>query len=420
MIDFSNPHLQHPTSLAPARDFAPALSIYIDTDDTWSLQVTDAHVNITFTTADDVSVLYIGRSLEEVASEISASSTAVKAHAHAVIHALRADYLFYDPPDVTPDGGVVLRMRSHIVRYTEETRIHALKPYEDHRLNPWYPLVDRGNVVIHKDGVRFVYSIPEYQDQEWDPYYGAPFVRRIGERARFINPKTIQVPRRPLFWYRNNIAITINSQPVGMSIVNDVDIHNGVILLKADVAQDDSIFVDYTYREKRLVYKGVNLNPSMEHNPGIVDQAVLLYMRPTVSSVGQERTQTVFHKVSTTISGAISQIESTTEPALIIGAFQVRPNGAIEDVDVTDTRTRGGGVKDERLEGAVMRNSEVQSVADHARYDGFPFPAPMSGIMRLPTSVKDTLGEEYIDRVVARHLALGGNVLLEFTDDLEV
>lgn len=391
----------------------PCLAVYFDV--TASMVVNSSNIVITVGSST-YTFPYVGRTTEEIASDISSSSGFIHANALCSSPALGSGILSFEEGDLTSDGGSVIRVAGHMAKYLEETRIRVLPPYSESRSLPWYPLIDRGSVVIVKDGVTYTFTVPEFYSQEWSTMFGANYVDQRGIRATVLGDKMIRVPRTPLLWIRNNIGITINNIPVGASVVEDVDVHNGIIKLRVAVEKTDKIIVSYTYQENRLVYKAINLNPSMEHNPSIVDQTVLIYLLPSSSSLGMERRSTVNHLVSKTLSGAIASLPKSAEPVLVAGAFQVRPSGVIEDITVTDTRTRGGGIKKEKYDEALRRNREAFSVADAGRFDGVPFPGAATGVLRLKKSLIDTYGLDYIDETVRRHLAVGGNLILDFVD----
>lgn len=414
MIDFTSPFLQNPKELAPGPDFAPALAIYFDQAGTLTISASQIEITVG---GDTVTINFIGKSLEQVASEISVASPAVSCNPLAVVHALESDELI-DNEELTADGGRILRMKRHIVRYQEETRIRALPPYNEHRFRPWYPRVDRGQVKVRRQGVDYVFGVPEYAEQEWSTYFGAPFVDVGSERAQFIDAKTIRLARTPIFWYRRNIAIEVDGIPMGSAIVQDVDVYNGFVKLTTAVSAEKRILVNYTYREAGLIYKQVNLNPSMEHNPMVVDHVVVLYVLPEADSLGHTRSSTVRHTVAKTIVGAISAIPRSSEPTLVLGAYQVRPTAVITDLQVRDSRSRGGGIKEGQVEEAIKRDVEVRSFADIGQYDGISFPAAGAGVLTIERDFLDSIPQDLAERLIHKHVAAGGLVVLNPVETL--
>jgi hypothetical protein len=413
-MNFAAPFLQNPRQLAPGRDYAPALSIYFDREA--SLVVTSTEIQITIG-LDTVNVGYEGKTIDAVVSEICVSSPAVFANALNQSHLMTEGFLFFDG-ETTADGAWVVRMRAHVVKYEEETRIRALEPYPEHRLLPWHPRVDRGGVLLRRQGVDFLFAVPEYAKQPWSTYFGAPFADVTAERPQFVNQRLLRLARTPVFWYRNNITMTVDGIPFGSSIVEDVDVHNGFVRLTSPVQPQSRVLVNYTYEEKTLIYREVDLNPSRDHNPSIVDQTVLLYLKPVKSSIGELRDRGVYHVIARTIPGAISAIEVSEEPKLVIGAYQVRPLSVLEDVDVRDVRRRGGGIHDDWVTEARARNMEVASYTDVGRFDGVPFPGSGGMVLKLPRSILERLDADRIEKLVSKHIAVGGSVLLDFDEEL--
>lgn len=414
MINFTSPFLQHPKELAPGNDFAPALAIYFD--QAAALSVSGTQIVITIG-GDNVTVNYVGKSLEQVASEISVASSAVYSNALNVVQALEADELFSDG-ELTSDGGSIVRMKRHVIRYEEETRIRALVPYNEHRFKPWYPRVDRGQVKVRRQGVDFIFGVPEYAEQEWSTYFGAPFVDVFAERAESVDARTWRLSRTPIFWYRKNISVTVDDVVMGSSIVSDVDVHNGFVKFTIDLSPDKRVLVDYTYRERSLIYKEVNINPSMEHNPMVVDHVVLLYVLPEADSLGHTRRKTVNHTVAKTIVGAISAIPRSDEPTLILGAYQVRPTAIITDLQVRDARSRGGGLNEEALADAIARDAEVRSFSDIGQYDGISFPGAAGGVLTIENGFLEKIPLDLAEQLIHKHVAGGGLIVLNPVETL--
>lgn len=407
-MSFDTPHLESPTSVAPGQAFAPALSIYVPTDAVLTVAATQIEIAIGVTT---LIFPFVGKTLTELASQISTANPSVDCCALNRSDPLKSGQL-YDSGETTPDGGKVIRIYGLVVRYDEESKIHLLPPYPDQRSLPWYPVVNRGSVAVELHGVRWVFSIPEYHAQEWSSTFGFPFVDIFSEKPVMRSTKVLQVSRTPVLWHRRNLSLIVNGTNIGAGIVRDVDIHNGLVFLTTELSSSDRVLVNYTYREDHLVYKKVNLNPAFDQNPVIIDQSVLIYLVPQKSTLGHDRETTVRHIVARTLTGALSQLP-TDEPTLVIGAYQTRPTGVITDVRLTDTRTRGGGIKDGHWQKAVERNREMFSVSEDGRFDGVPFPGATAGVLAIPKATLDSLGLEFVEEQTRRHLAAGGYLLID-------
>jgi hypothetical protein len=402
------------TTLFPTKNYAPGLAIYLDSPG--SIVVTSTDIEITSGVTLHV-IPYVGKTIEEVSAQISTSSSAFDANALNRSGALLAGSLYLDSTsDVTMDGGQIIRIKGHILRYSAETRLRALAPYHENRLLPWYAKVDRGSLSLKYHGVRYLFSVPEYYTQEWSLLFGQPYVDQFNVQLDYIDVNTVKAPKTPIHWVKNNFGIVINGVPLGGSIIKDIDVHNGLVKLNTPIDRTDDIRANYVYREDYLIYKDLNLNPSPEHNPSIVNQTAVLYLRPYAKEGNIKRVRTVYHSVSKTLTGAVTAITQNDEPVLIMGAFQVKPSGIVQDFSLTDTRTRGGGIKEEKYDTALTQNREAYSVADFGRYDGVPFPAAASGVLSLPRSVLNRVTDEYIEATIKRHLAVGGRVLIDYRD----
>jgi len=415
-MSFTSPHKVVPVHLLGSSAYSPALAIYIS-NDTADVTIDATDINVTVG-VDMLSFPYIGKSLDELSQDISIASQAVHCNPLAKAYQITSNELIITSGEMTSDGAFVVRMNSHMINYTEETRIRALPPYPEPRAMPWYPRVDRGYVTFDKDGVKYLFSVPEYDAQQWSFHYGKPFVTERGVRPFSIKGKQLRVTRSPVYWRDHNIKISVNGIVAPRSMIEDVDENNGILFLSTALNPEDAIVLDYVYEEKSLVYRRMNLNPSVDHNPGIMGSTVALYLLPTASSLGRTRSATVHHSIGSSVTASIQAIPYTgPDPILVIGAYQVRPSGALLDVNVRDTRVRGGGIHPEKYDDALKANTEAYSATDAGRWDGIPFPAAASGVLRLPRSMLDQYSEDWIQQQVERHLAVGGNILLEFTNE---
>ena len=302
MTRLSSPHVRVPVSLVgnPASTRAPALSIYgrasIDPAD---LSVTATQVVLTEGTAHAFD--YVGKSLQELAEEISASSQQYEAIPLNEVSYLGSGDLVRVAGDSTPDGGLVVRLQGHVIRYREDLRVRLLPPHEDDPRRPWFARIDTGQVVKNHKGIRYLYRIPEYDEQAWSTLYGKPFVDQTGVQPRRIDNRTLQLPRRPVFFHRGNLVVSINGVRQATSAVEDVDEHNGIVFLSRTFEHRDVVQVDYTYREESYVYTDINLNPTTNHMPQFVGQVVLFYLKPASDSIGRTWLRTVLHSVSPTL-----------------------------------------------------------------------------------------------------------------------
>jgi hypothetical protein len=360
-------------------------------------------------------VTYTGKSLLEVAEEISTSSQEYEAVALNDVTYLSSGDLVKVGTTTHFDGGYIVWLEGHVVKYTEETRVRLLPPYSNDPRAPWFGRIDTGEFVKDYKGVRYVFSVPEYDKQEWSIYHGKPFVDQVGIQARKLDGKTLRVPRTPLYW-RGNITISINGVVQATSVIRDVDEFNGLIFLAREVEERDLVKVSYVYREKTFVYRDINLNPTINHMPQFVGQFILYYLKPAYDSLGRIWSQTVYHSVAPTLEGAISQIPIDDVPIVLLGALLVRQVSTIDEVVLTDTRSRGGGVKEDLYDEAVKVNRHMLAATDRGTWDVVPYPGNAVVVIDIPASLKDAVSVNEIRDRVRRHIAFGVEPVLEFRE----
>jgi len=415
-MSLDSPHLTVPIALVDTTGGtrAPALAIYgrsaVDPDD---IVVTTTQVQLT-KSAVTHNVDFPGRTLREVAEEISTSQQEYTAIALNDVTRLNSGDLTKVDGALSHDGGVILHLEGVVVRYREETRVRLLPPYSVEPRLPWFGRIDTGQFVKYHKGIRFIYSVPEYDHQEWSTYFGKPFVDQPGVQPTAIDPHTFLLPRVPLHWRRNNILFKVNEIPQANSLVQDVDEANGLVFLTRDLDLNSVITVDYVYRENTYVYRNINLNPTINHMPQFVGQVVVYYLKPSADDVGRTWNETVFHSVAPSLEGAITQIPVDDIPIVLLGGLVVRQVTTIDEVALTDTRTRGGGIKEEEYEKAVSENRHMLGATDMGTWDVVPYPGNAVVVVDLPSDLKDALTVDEITRRVRRHVAMGVEPVVNF------
>jgi len=381
--------------------YSPALSLYKD-EGALSVSISGDSVLV-----DGEAFSYTGdKSLSLLAAEIKRTLPEIEARPLMDV-APASDSLLVYPNDLTIDGGTVVRYMGMAVRVTERTRIRLLKPHNDGPDSAWWGRINRGSIRTEHAGVTYTFSVPEYHNQSWSTTFGAPYKEYGGVEASVVDTKTIQLPRYPVLW-PGPLTITRNGKPLQSSIIEDVSSHNGRVYLNTDVGLNDRILVDFVYEEENYVYKGVNLNPTIQHSPYLIDRFVVFYLVPERSDAGLRNKTCVRHTIGDTLEGAISELAkgvSEQTPIVLLGAIRTRQVEDAVDVDVYDARRPGGGVKEEV--DATARESEAWFYADIGNYDGRPYPGNAVVIVKLPSNVKTVFTEDQVQDRVRDHIALG-------------
>jgi len=415
-MTLASPHERVPTHLvgSTAGNLPPALAIYgrqefLET----GITVTTGEVQLT-DGVDTYNVSYLGRSLQEVAEDISVNAAPFEANALNTVSYLDVGDLTSTLGDTTSDEGQIVRLDGHVIKYREDLRVRLYPPADTNGRLPWYARIDTGQFTKVYKGIKYLFSVAEYDKQVWSTYFGKPFVDQTGSQVGLLTDRVLQLARRPVFWEKGNIRIRINRQLQSSNVIEDVDEYNGYIYLTRSVQPTDQITVDYTYRENFYVYRNINLNPTVNHMPQFVGQFVLYYLKPSSDDVGRTWSQTIFHSIAPTLEGAIQQIPTDDIPTVLLGALTVRQVNTITEVKLTDTRTRGGGIDIDHYGKAVQINRHLLASTDRGTWDVVPYPGNAVLVVDLPESLKSTLDVAEIQSRARRHIAMGVEPVIDY------
>lgn len=334
------------------------------------------------------------------------------------------------------------------VKMNDSHQIKTRPPREKFVEENWYIRVKNGKFerqTTTETGlpITYRYGVPEYFKQDFDKTFGMPYKKVTGERAEIIDERKIQVRYKPLYvrdlpgTNQININVTINGLPIDPT---QWSIGRGVIYLSGLVKEHDDVRVDYYYEEQDATYRGywdeekehffhLDLNPGPGHaftyydvltdeikdvpTFELINKTVYLYMRPNVHFSeltgdrqlvkGTYKTNTLFH--------TFQELEESNE-AILLSRIQVRPNASIEGIRVTDSRKRGGGLKD-LITLDVIKKISASSMDywDIGYWDGEPFPENGVMVARLPRSIYRENGgnfsAEEVQVLLERHQAFG-------------
>lgn len=93
---------------------------------------------------------------------------------------------------------------------------------------------------------------------------------------------------------------------------------------------------------------------------------------------------------------------------------------APSDVETTDIRLRGGGIKEKNINEALDLQDEVQWYWDVGYWDGKPYPGMAAVIVEIPREVLDEVGgaftREQVDSIVRKHMATGTYPVVRYYD----
>jgi len=402
--------------------------LYPDTTVTYSLVLTSTTVGITNGTTP-YTITYVGKSVRQVALELSNSPYPIDIISLAEVSNLVADELkasgtsipaSFDIEDISNDGkSVIVRCTRWSAVYNKTSSIGVKAPYLEGAALPWWAPITNGTFLQTYKGIIYHFGIPEYIHQTWSSLWGKPFADVEGEPANFITQSSIQLSRFPVLFKNNNIQFLSSSfdKVYPSSIIKDVDTINGIVYIKEGIQLPKDSFVYYTYLENSLVYKDINLNGHFLQNPFVLDKYVLFYALPYKSNSGINRSRSIYHSIGSSIEDAIFKIEveNPFEPIAILGAVNVKPFGGLDTVNVTDTRSYGGGLREDELGQATEKKfKESQYFFDIGKIDGIPYPGSAAIVVELPSELKEVMSVSDIKDRANKFIAAGVYPIFRF------
>ena len=369
-------------------------------------------VGATTVTVNGNAFTFTGKSIPILAAEISRSIPEVNVTSGINVTPLESELVAY-ADDTTPDGGVVIRYKGLAMKNTERTRIRLVKPHQEIWLGAWWPRINRGTFRTTVSGVTYTFGVPEYDTQAWSPRFGKPYMDHFRATARVVSNKVVKLPRGPVLGDPGLITLYKNGIRLNNSVIEDVDEENRLVYLTEDLNLGDSVTADYVYHEKSYIYRGINVNPTLEHSPYLVNQFILFYILPWKSGEGVKRYSVVNHIVGTSIESCIGKLPKQLEdPMVILGALRTRQIEEASDINIQDARIQGGGVKD-GIEAEAIE-PEAMFYTDIGNIDGRAYPGNSVIISRIPKVILDTFSHDDIMNIAHKHVAMGTVNLIDY------
>jgi hypothetical protein len=435
-IDFSRQ-----TLLGKSGRPSPAIAIYPRNTGNTKLEIqilpnaSLLSIRYVSTTTVTKSVTYANKSVEQVVQEINELTFPLKAISLSEFDILRQGDLIspsasfvgipksFSVYDRLEGSGILIRCKKIAVKHKDQSNIKVLPPYADDKSLPWYPRILNGSFSQKYNNKLYHFYIPEFNNQSWSTLYGKPFKDVIGATPVPIDKSVYRLPRFPIYWNGQNIAIYNNDIPLSNTIIQDIDINNGILYLDPQTSLDQDVSIDYVYLENSYVYKDVNINGHFSQNPFILDKFVIIYMVPVeATTVANKRT--VFHVIGDSIESAIDSIiapEGT--PIAIIGAYNIQSIVASDKINILDTRSKGGGLKKSsgptsaifNIDNPILPDTvEIEEIySDSYRFwdigniDGEAYPAAAAVSVELPEELKEVLDITEIKKKASKFIAAG-------------
>lgn len=396
---------------------------------TYSVTITSTAISISNGTTA-YSSDYVGKSLRQVVTELNTSSFPIEIRAIADINSLVASELIatgstipsgFDLKDRTTDGkGAIVRIKRWAVKYNERKTITLLPPVKNGTTLPWYAKVTDGEFTQKLNGITYTFSTPEYSRQAWSEKYGRPFKDAYGEAVEFRSASSISLKNSPIYYSNNNIVLGSDEKTYPSSIIKEVDQFNGIIFLVPGTIIPSNTLAYYSYISEYFNYKDLNLNGHFLQNPYILDKYIVYYLKPTSSSTGINRDRGVYHVVADSVEAAINYIpeDSPGEPVAIIGAISIRSYQNKNDLSILDTRSYGGGLRNDRIgEAAEKKHARSQYFYDIGRKEGIPYPGAAAIVIDLPSELKEVLTVDEIKTRASKFIAAGIYPVYNFKEE---
>jgi len=404
-----DPSLRVPVHLTPveANGYTPALTIYKDGGSP------AVSISSELLTIEGEDFDYTTQSVRRLAATIGRTLPSITVSFHVEATPTLGE-LFLQAGDLTPQGGVVVRFLGFNYKALERTRIRMLKPYPDGSQSSWWVRINRGTFKTTIGGTEYLFGVPEYVSQPWSPRYGRPYMDLGNVPCEVLNRRMIRLPRGPVAYGKGGIELEVNNQVMPTSSIEDVDENNKLIYLSVDIDIGARARATYTYCENSYLYKDLDVNPSLQRSPDVLDRFVLFYLVPQQSSLGTVRTKTVRHVVSDTIEGGISLLPNDGTPTVLLGAIRTRQVESADEVSVEDARQRGGGLKEGVKARETLKESDFYT--DIGNWDGKPYPGNAVAVFHVPRGRLEIFSDSKVREIAERHIALGTLSLVEYVD----
>ena len=316
------------------------------------------------------------------------------------------------------------------------------------RNDNWYLDIKNGTFTIKKDKFALQYGIPEFNNQEFSEIYSSPY-KTIEEISPIIN-SSIKLSNAPLYvdeTTEKTIDNHVIKSPANIEVttedgkkltVVDWDITTGVLTIYED--HKDAVTVKYTYKEEWYQYNGyydengnfihLDLNPAFGHfytdnNPyttgdlvvkptiDLYNKPIYIYIRPQLKVPTNEKVngfyndRTLFHTIGEQLKPSHPFIKKDIENGFykfddikLVCIIYIKPHLDIEELTLEDTRTRGGGIREEY-------EAEEKVLWDIANWDGEPYPINGVVVIELPRSVLNTFTKKEVLEKINKHIGFG-------------
>jgi hypothetical protein len=342
----------------------------------------------------------------------------------------------------------------------------------------WYLDITDGSFKLSDMFSTFHYGLPEFKFKdilEIDGFKVASINQEIADK---VDNYTIQTKNDRLY------LTTIIEEIDNNNTVNDIETPDNITvydkegneytvinwdettgkLKTLEYLGSDDIFVDYQYKINKYNYHGyydengqlvhLDLNPRKGHtymeknrNTGqleekpsanLYNQTIYLYVIPEYTANdeneiedGSRNQYTLFHALSPItfnedkpthpyIKYHIEQGNFSKDDILLLAKTYVNPISNPELITMTDSRTRGGGLKEDLIDELKKNNPSIQSYWDIGSYDGKIYPSNGVNVIKVPEKVLNNLTKEQVREKVNKYFPLGGLPIIRYVKEEDI
>lgn len=327
----------------------------------------------------------------------------------------------------------------------------------------WYVDINYDSFVDNSMDRKFVYDIPEffYQDIVW--LNGYPCMINQGEEPDIEDERTINLKNKPLYIETkedgdgliipSNIEVRDSAGKI-YKVVN-WDVNNGKIETEENI-DFKSLEVDYITKKISYNYNGyydengqfihLDLNPRVGHfytdkkvgsedgvahhipSYKLTSKMINIYLKPeyvidgkneVINRIGETLFHTINHDLHThpyhpMINEDVENNYYSPLDVKLIARIFIVPVTNPEKIQIIDTRTRGGGIKDGLISEVKAIHQDAKLYWDIGNWNGEFYASNGVVVIELPENVLNDFTHNEIIAKVEKQLALGVLPVIEY------
>ena len=175
------------------------------------------------------------------------------------------DMLDIPNPCIIKDNIIICGYAVYVI---DNREIKMSSPRNTELLQNWYPKVQYGilsqEYMLKGIKRKYIYSLPEYNTQQYSYTYGRPYISVINEQAEYVSSNCLKIKLTPLY-----VHFDKNKNPVNLKVITqdyfkketELTVTNwsyqeGLIYTKEVINKNDTILVSYDYFENYYTYRG--------------------------------------------------------------------------------------------------------------------------------------------------------------------